>query len=149
MPFSTQLQQLSQNYKFNLDLMVSTDGRLFTVVTPPPCSNLHIPERADIWVMNRYGEAESWMRCYKINVLCEEVSLKRIKVITYRSTREGGDEVLLLNSKGFPQTNQLVWYNIENKSIKIVDGDLRRRYTGYTGNSWLCMPSLAPIPGTM
>ena len=84
--------------------------------------------------MKRYGEADSWMMCYKIN-LREELSLERIiKVITYRSKSEGGDEVLVL------KTNQLVCYNIENKSSREVDGNR------YTEDSWVCMPTLARIP---
>ncbi|XP_074313650.1 F-box protein CPR1-like [Silene latifolia] len=117
------------------DLMVSR-GRLCILATT------HWPSKhpnVSIWVMKEYGVVESWTKLYEVEG--EQISSKYFRIITHQSKKDG-EEVLL---QKHDKNGELVWYDLENKSITgKVDDPATEKYAGHT---WVCIASLAPIPG--
>ena len=62
-----------------------------------------------IWVMKEYGVLESWTNICEMSTTQIFDEPIRVRVITYRSSREGGE--VLLSMTG----SKLVWYNLKSK----------------------------------
>ncbi|KAK9672971.1 hypothetical protein RND81_12G138100 [Saponaria officinalis] len=119
-----------KGYTYHLLQLMITGGRLCAIVSHRPYSNF------TLWVMKEYGMPKSWT---KLSDIDERISY--FSVITYR-TRTQGEELLF---KKYVD-NQLVWYNIEDKSITKVDVTTNDRIYS---RQWVCIASLARIPANV
>ncbi|XP_074313651.1 F-box protein CPR1-like [Silene latifolia] len=125
-----------QMYDGSLDLRVS-HGRLCTLQKSLPSTY----RKFSMWVMKEYGVVESWTKLYEI--LGKRICTKYFWMITQLSRRDR-EEVLLIRYDKH-RIRELVWYNLETKSITGKAKDTAPEK--YFGSDWLCIASLAPIPG--
>ncbi|KAK9673154.1 hypothetical protein RND81_12G149700 [Saponaria officinalis] len=115
-----------------VSLMVS-NGRLCTVMRNVTTSGV------GIWIMNKYGLSESWMKLYEFEI--GEVCFMSYTKVIYGS-RMNFEEVLV--TKRVNKENvELVWYNLKDKSIRRLGIP---RNGKYEIDEWTCIGSLAPIP---
>ncbi|KAL9224778.1 hypothetical protein vseg_000783 [Gypsophila vaccaria] len=106
--------------------LVASNGRLY----------FHL--QASIWVMKEYGVTKSWTKLYEL-----EGDIVLSTIITYKLSEKGG-EVLLVRRVD-EQSDEFVWYNLEDKSFRKVDVPGTRKYSAYL---LVCIEaSLAPILG--
>ncbi|XP_074311575.1 F-box protein CPR1-like isoform X2 [Silene latifolia] len=122
-----------------LELMVSR-GRLCTLAAHYSFRSHH--STASMWVMKDYGVVESWTILYE--VVGKKISSPQYFEIITHLSRNDSEEVLLLRLFNNEEP-ELVWYNLENKSITGKADDPATQE--YGGDKWVCIPSLAPIPG--
>ncbi|XP_074313592.1 F-box protein CPR1-like [Silene latifolia] len=118
MSYPTKLTIYYHLHKFRL---VVSNGRLYIIATHTLSSNV------SIWVMKKF--------------VGNQVCTKGGRVIGYRSLR-GSGEVLLVKDVS-NENQELVWYNLEDTSIREVDVPGSRRIIK---NELVCVGSLAPIP---